>query len=164
MQKRWHLLQGWHVWEGIGQSPYGGKGRDTSPLWRERREECRTLEAGLRFWRKKRDDVGVPNCFCFLNNLCARMLSCFSCVQLYDTMDCSPPDSSVHGILQAGILEWVAISSSRGSFRPRDWTHVSYIYLHWRAGSLPLWPPGKPFLNNTGRKVIRSEWAGAGAW
>ena len=42
-------------------------------------------------------------------------------------MDCSPPGSSVHGIFQARILEWVAISFSRGSFQPRDWTHVSYV-------------------------------------
>ena len=40
-------------------------------------------------------------------------------------MDCSPPDSSVHGILQARILEWVAIPFSRGSSRPRDWTQIS---------------------------------------
>ena len=40
-------------------------------------------------------------------------------------MDCSPPGSSVHGILQARILEWVAISYSRGSSRPRDQTHIS---------------------------------------
>ena len=42
-------------------------------------------------------------------------------------MDCSPPGSSVHGILQARILEWLVISSSRGSFQPRDWTLVSCI-------------------------------------
>ena len=42
-------------------------------------------------------------------------------------MDCIPPGSSVHGILQARILEWVAISFSRGSSRPRDGTQVSYI-------------------------------------
>ena len=42
-----------------------------------------------------------------------------------DPMDCCPPGSSVHGILQAGILEWVAIFSSRGSSRPRDRTWVS---------------------------------------
>ena len=40
---------------------------------------------------------------------------------------CSPPGFSVHGILQARILEWVAMPSSRGSSPPRDWTHVSYI-------------------------------------
>ena len=42
-------------------------------------------------------------------------------------MDCNPPDSSVHGILQARIQKWVAISSSRGSSWPRDWTQVSCI-------------------------------------
>ena len=42
-------------------------------------------------------------------------------------VDCSPPSSSVHGILHARILEWVAISFSRGSSRPRDRTQVSHI-------------------------------------
>ena len=50
-----------------------------------------------------------------------------SCPTLCDPMDCSPPGSSVHGIFQARILEWVAISFSRGSSRPRDWTWVSHI-------------------------------------
>ena len=45
-----------------------------------------------------------------------------SCPTLCDPMDCSPPGSSVHGILQARILEWVAISSFRGCSRPRDRT------------------------------------------
>ena len=42
-------------------------------------------------------------------------------------MACTPPGSSVHGILQARILEWVAISFSRGSSQPRDWTRVSCV-------------------------------------
>ena len=42
-------------------------------------------------------------------------------------MDCSLPGSSLHGILEARVLEWVAISFSRGSSRPRDWTWVSLI-------------------------------------
>ena len=42
-------------------------------------------------------------------------------------MVCSSPDSSVHGIFQARILERVGISSSRGSSQPRDWTHISCI-------------------------------------
>ena len=50
-----------------------------------------------------------------------------SCLTLCDPVDCSPPGSSVHGILQARILEWVAISFSRGSSRPRDRTQVSCI-------------------------------------
>ena len=48
-----------------------------------------------------------------------------SCPTLCDPMDCSPPGSSVHEIFQARILEWVAISFSRGSSQPRDWTWVS---------------------------------------
>ena len=47
-----------------------------------------------------------------------------SCPTLWDSMDCSPPGSSVYGILLARVLEWVAISSSRGSSQPRDQTHV----------------------------------------
>ena len=46
---------------------------------------------------------------------------------LCDFMDCSPPSSSVHEILQARILEWVAISSSKASSQLRNWTHVSSI-------------------------------------
>ena len=53
--------------------------------------------------------------------------SCFSSVQLCSSMDCSPPGSSVHGILQARTLEWVAMPSSRGSSWPRHRTQVSYI-------------------------------------
>ena len=48
-----------------------------------------------------------------------------SCLTLCDPMDCSPPGSSIHGILQARVLEWVAIPFSRGSFQPRDQTSVS---------------------------------------
>ena len=50
-----------------------------------------------------------------------------SCPALCDLIVCSPPGSSVHGILKARMLEWVAISFSRGSFRPRDGTHVSFM-------------------------------------
>jgi len=46
---------------------------------------------------------------------------------LCDPMDCSPPGSSVHGLLQARILEWVAIPFSTGSSQPRDQTQVSCI-------------------------------------
>ena len=52
-------------------------------------------------------------------------MSLQSCPTLWDPMDCSHSGSSVHGILQAKILERVAISSSRGSSRSRDWTRVS---------------------------------------
>ena len=50
-----------------------------------------------------------------------------SCLTLCDPMECSTPGFSVHGILQAGILEWVAIPFSRGSSWPRDQTQVSCV-------------------------------------
>ena len=50
-----------------------------------------------------------------------------SCPTLCDPMDYSLPGSSVHGIFQAIVLEWIAISFSRGSSRPRNWTPVSCI-------------------------------------
>ena len=56
---------------------------------------------------------------------CAKSIQ--SCPTLCDAMDCSPAGSSVHGILQARILEWVAMPSSRGSSWARDGTPVSYV-------------------------------------
>ena len=53
------------------------------------------------------------------------MLVARSCPTLCTPMDCSPPGSSVHGILQTRLLEWAAIPFSRGSSRPRDETQVS---------------------------------------
>ena len=64
-----------------------------------------------------------------------------SCPTPYNPMDCSLPGASVHGILQARILEWVAMASSRGSSWPRDRSHISRI---GRQVLLPLAPPGKP--------------------
>ena len=54
-----------------------------------------------------------------------------SCPTLGDPMDCSLRGSSIHGIFQARVLEWVAISFSRGSSRPRDRTWVSHIASRW---------------------------------
>ena len=61
---------------------------------------------------------------------CANSYDCLvaqSCPTLHDILNCSPLGSSVHGILQARILEWVARPSSRGSSQPRDRTQVSSI-------------------------------------
>ena len=73
------------------------------------------------------------------------MLSHFCRVWLCDPVYCGLPGSSVHGILQARILEWVAMPSSRGSSRPRDWPCVSLVNLHGQVDSLPSAPPGKTF-------------------
>ena len=68
-----------------------------------------------------------------------------SCLILYDPMDYSPPGSSTHGIFQARILKWVAISSSRGSSQPRDQTWVSCIAGGFFTTELPgkCWHVGK---------------------
>ena len=77
-----------------------------------------------------------------------------SCLTLCDPMVCSPSGSSVHGILQTRILVRVAISSSRGSSQPRDWTQVSWVsytitlkFLHMH-GSFPC---------NASKRLIHSE-------
>ena len=80
----------------------------------------------------------------YMWNICARPESLQLCLTLCDPLDCSPPGSSVHGILQARILEWVAMPSSRGSSQTKDQTCASLCLLHWQMDSLPLVPPGKP--------------------
>ena len=61
--------------------------------------------------------------------MCAKSLQ--SCLTLYDPMDCSPPGSSVHGILQAKILDWVAIPFSKASSQPRESNQHLLCLLHW---------------------------------
>ena len=68
------------------------------------------------------------------------------CPSLCDPMDHSLSGSSVSEILQARILEWAAMSSSRGSSQPKDWTHLLCL-LPWQAGSLPLTPHGKSYIH-----------------
>ena len=70
--------------------------------------------------------------------MCTKSLQ--SCLTLYDSIDCSPPGSSVHGILQARTLEWVAMSSSRASFQPRDWTCISSVQFSRSVVSDSLQP------------------------
>ena len=81
-----------------------------------------------------------------------------SCPTLWDLSDCSPPGSSVHEILQARILDWVTIASSRGPSWSRDWTQVSCvscigrsILYHWATCEAPIvWPrqPHKSQIQN----------------
>ena len=59
-------------------------------------------------------------------------------------MECSLPGFSVHGILQARILEWVAISSSRGIFPTQGSNLYRLCFLHWQVDSLPLHHLGNP--------------------
>ena len=58
----------------------------------------------------------------------------------------SPPGSSVHRILQARILKWVAMPFSRGFFPTQGWNHHLLCLLHWQVGSSPPAPPRKPIM------------------
>ena len=78
-------------------------------------------EQGGRGRQARRGSASVPGGF-------TAVVQSLSHVRLpFDPMDCSPPGSSVHGILRARRLEWVAMLSSRGSSRPRDQIQVSCI-------------------------------------
>ena len=84
------------------------------------------------------------------NDMCMPPKSLQSCLTLCDPMDCSLPGSSVHGTLQARILEWVAMPSSRWFSWPRDRTCL----LYWHAGSLP---PRKSSNDKEENKMVPSR-------
>ena len=85
-------------------------------------------------------------CMCVLKSLQA-------CLILCHPMDCSPPGSSVHGILQARILEWVAVPPSRGSSWPRDRACISCTAGGFFAADLP----GKPIYILTNNEMEGSH-------
>ena len=95
------------------------------------------IKKSLLFGRKAMTNLG----------LCAQ-----SCLTLCHRMDCTQPGSSVHGIFQARIPEWVAISFFRESSGPRDRTHISCL-LHCQANSLRAKPLGKPRQCNKNRDI-----------
>ena len=85
-------------------------------------------------------------CSCGKQALVAQVCTCaLLCLTLCNHVDCCPPGSSAHGIFQARILEWVAISCSRGSSQPRDRTPISdgsctgrQVLHHWGTWEAPL--------------------------
>ena len=92
-------------------------------------------------------------------------------VRLCNTMSCSPPGSSVQGISQARILEWITISSSRGSSRPREQTHVTCfsrtgrrVLYHWATWEAPIYTVHthiynhyKHFFNHWKKKQLKDR-------
>ena len=82
---------------------------------------------------------------------CLTLCDFFYCMYVHTVcMDYSLPGSSVHEILQARILEWFTMPSSRGSSWPGGIKPCLLCLLHWQTGSSPLSPPGKPIqMNNS---------------
>ena len=125
------------------------------PLWR-----VSFLAAG--------DTLHFSFCICLLTRRWSDACVCAEwfqlCPTLCDPMDYSSPGSSVHGILQATILEWVAMPSSRGSSQPRDYTCVSqvsctgrWVLYHQRRLGSPNRCLGKIKLETL--NICRCKWA-----
>ena len=88
----------------------------------DREAWCAAVHGVAKSWTQVSDWMN------WTENVC--VLSCSvteSCPTLCNSLDLNLPGSSVHGISWARILEWVALSYSRGSSQPRDWTHFSYV-------------------------------------
>ena len=81
------------------------------------------------------------------------------CQTLCNPTDCNLPGSSVHGILQARILEWVAFPSSRGSSAPSDWTQVSHIagrfFTIWSTREVYM---GIVYFGNFPKIISKQKW------
>ena len=131
-----HLLSIYHwVWEyalnmlygTVGAFWYQGVGKYLSSF-----KSCQTQ--GVTY---------LLGCFCiFICHWKVKVKVAQLCPTLCDPMDCSHPGFSVYGILQAGILEWVAVFFSRGSARSRDWMGSPAL----QADSLPAELPESPFI------------------
>ena len=92
----------------------------------------------------RQEDLCVCVCVCVCVCAHAHTQLLQSYLTLCDPMDCMLPGSSVHGIPQARILEWVAISSSRGIFLTKGLIPSLWGLLNWQVDSLLLVPPVKP--------------------
>ena len=111
-------VEGVHVGISAMESRWKGLSGKVCYWWKSSvliKSECRWLSS-VRMWTLK----------CDLGRVCMHANSPPSYLTLCDPRDCGSPGSSVHGILQARILAWAALSFSRGSSWPRDWSHVSY--------------------------------------
>ena len=82
---------------------------------------------------------------CYIVHECVHAKLLQSCPALCDPMDCSPPGSSVHGILQARILQGIAMPSSKGSSQPRDQTCLSSVSCIGRWDLHPQRHLGSPY-------------------
>ena len=137
---------------GLGRSPGGGNGNPLQDsclenpkdrgAWGATVHGVAKSQTQLRDWACMHDLTSVPfslpvslRCNWHAGSSCSVT---WLCLTPCDPMDCSPPGSSDYGIFQAGLLEWVAISSSRRSAWPRDRTSISCVSSMLQADSLQL--------------------------
>ena len=125
----------------VGYSPWGRKESDMTELQAMQEKKALSsrgrgrLRGFLELLRRAEQGTSL-----------VKVLVAQSCLTLWDPVDCSPPDSSAHGILQARMQEWVAIPFSRGSSQPRDRTcqfrkprpFPSPYHLPWTGRYQPL--------------------------
>ena len=143
-------------------------------LWEKRPNSVQTFDIGWHPSPQDRNLIWIDTEARHLSNT-PKSPGCVgqSCPTLWDPMDCSPPGFSVHGIFQERILEWVAISFSRGSSPPRDWTQVSSIvdrfFTIWATredkdlpepGINPVFPAlaGGPFTTELPKCMEETKW------
>ena len=103
-------------------------------------------------------------CVCACVCVCVCVCVCSVTQSLCHSMDSSPPGSYVHGILQARILEWVSMFSSRGSFLTQGSNLCLLHLLHWQVGSLTPCHLGSSsmYMASPGALVVKNSPANAG--
>ena len=139
---------------GLGRSPGEGKGYPFQYSGLENSFGCiihgvtksQTQLSNFEMYSQKKKKKEMYSHHFTQGIACGCCLSLCRAWHFCDFIDCSPPGSSVHGISQARILEWVAISFPRGSSSPRDLPDpgIKPHLLYWQADSLPLSPQGRP--------------------
>ena len=139
---------------GIPFSIYLQVGSEGRHMVSSRRCSLTVFQADALSWYLVADSLGHLNPWLHILTAVKNWHMCMHaqlCLTLCDPMDCSPPGSSVHGTVQARILEWVAISFCTGSSLSRDGTCVPCIgrgiVYHWATWEAPNWH--KPLTNPT---------------
>ena len=166
------------MWTAGHEHPGGGNSMCKGPLmcWRKGEKlQCVAKNIPIRrragedqCWRGRQGlDLWFPRKMILPWVHFGRLLECKcaqSCLTLCDPMDCSLPGSSVHGISQARMLEWVAISDTRVSSPPWDWTCVScvfcigrWILCHYTTWEAICWGRGVPYMQRVGTKGARVQ-------
>ena len=122
--QRWPGYSGRNGW--VPKRGANSACRREGRVWEEQTRSLMRRTKDARMWNS--ENIHVTLCPCLLaqsSELCVLVTQ--SCPPLCDPLDCSPPGSSVHEILQAGAVVWVAMPSSSGSSRPRDGSRVSLV-------------------------------------